>query len=195
MAAEDVFVDEAESVAKAILSEPLFVRRKAALLYQVTVNNHLEVTVNPQSPVRGQSAFETDLTVFERVSGDIEIPRVVVEFKKTISTHDVITYSGKARKHKQVYPHLRYGLVIGSDSNIAGRFFTHNEALDFCAAAASFKGDRLHELFASLFRSEVAASRKLERVIFGREPVHLFRLDVQFESGGGKVSYTARGLE
>ena len=83
---------------------------------------------------------------------------------------------------------MRYGLVIGGDSTIAGRFFTHNEALDFCVAAGSFKEVRIHELFASLIRNEVAASRKLERGIFGKEPVHLFRLDVQFESGGSKIN-------
>ena len=34
----------------------------------------------------------------------MEIPRVVMEFKPRITTHDVIIYSAKARKHKQIYP-------------------------------------------------------------------------------------------
>jgi hypothetical protein len=165
----------------------LLVRRGAALLYQVTVNNLLEVVVDPKSPTRGQSAFQTDLCVFERVSNGAEIPRVVLEFKPSVTTHDVLTYSTKARKHKQVYPYLRYGIIIANDKSIPGRFFTHNEALDFCAAAALFKQARIHELFAALLRQEVDPSRKLERVIFSKKPVHLFRQEIQFESGGSKV--------
>ena len=32
-----------------------------------------------------------------------------MEFKQGLSTHDVLTYSAKATRHKQVYPYLRYG--------------------------------------------------------------------------------------
>lgn len=46
---------------------PLLSRRHAPLLYQVTVNNRLEVTVDPREMSRGQSAFQTDLCVFEDV--------------------------------------------------------------------------------------------------------------------------------
>jgi hypothetical protein len=34
---------------------------------------------------------------------------------------------------------------------------------------------------------EVEASRKLERIMFGKDPVHLFRHAIDFESGGSKV--------
>jgi len=60
---------------------------------------------------------------------------VYPEFKPGISTHDILTYSAKARKHKQVYPYLRYGLVASRERFVAGKFFTHNEALDFYLAA------------------------------------------------------------
>lgn len=185
---EDKFIEEALKAATEILANPLVIRRGAALLYQVTVNNQLELVVNPKEPIRGQSAFQTDLCVFEKLANGAELPRVVLEFKPSISTHDVLTYSTKARKHKQVYPYLRYGLVIGNDETIPGRFFTHNEALDFCVAAAAYKEGRLHELFASLLRQEVEASRKLEQIIFGKKAVHIFREEIQFESGGNQVS-------
>jgi hypothetical protein len=185
--AEDAFVEEALSAAGEILAEPLLIRRGAALLYQVTVNNQLELVIDPKKPVRGQSAFQTDLCIFEKVSNGVEIPRVVMEFKPGLSTHDVLTYSTKARKHKQVYPYLRYGLIIGDEETIPGRFFTHNEALDFCVAAATFKGSRVHELFASLLRQEIAASRRLEQIMFGKELVHVFREEILFESGGSKI--------
>ena len=100
MAAESEFVEVAKKVAEAILPSPLLVRRGAALLYQVTVDNQLSQTVNVKRPVRGNSAFQTDLCVFEQKSEDVSIPRVVMEFKTGISTHDVLTYSTKATKHK-----------------------------------------------------------------------------------------------
>jgi hypothetical protein len=135
---EDDFVGIALGAAQEIVAPPLSVVRGAALLYQITVDNRLSVRVQPRKPVRGQSAFQTDLCVFEEVRFEenskdvkVQIPRVVMEFKPGLSSHDVITYSAKARKHKSVYPYLRYGLVIANETTIPGRFFIHNEALDF----------------------------------------------------------------
>ena len=65
---EDKFVKEALEAAAEVLANPLLIRRGAALLYQVTVNNQLKVVVNPEEPTRGQSAFQTDLCVFEKIS-------------------------------------------------------------------------------------------------------------------------------
>src|SRR5882672_7887143 len=134
MAEESSFVDIALAAAEKALEPPLSVRRHAALLYQVTVDNRLVLTVDPKQPMRGDSAFQTDLCVFEEKSADVVIPRVVLEFKTNITTHDVITYSAKARKHKQVYPYLRYGVVMSSVATIPKRLFVHNESLDFAAA-------------------------------------------------------------
>ncbi len=184
---EDQFVLTALAAAEEVLGTPLIIQRGANLLYQITVDNCLELTIDPKNPKRGQSAFQTDLCVFEQIDTNVKIPRVVLEFKKYITTHDVLTYSSKARKHKQVYPYLRYGFVIGNEDTIPGRFFTHNEALDFCVAAASYKANRLHELFAKILREEIAASRELEQIAFGRKPVHVFRNEVKTISGDGKI--------
>lgn len=184
---EDLFVSEALAAAEEILAPPLAIIRHATLLYQVTVDNRLKVTVDPRKPSRGHSGFQTDLCVFEDVGEEIRIPRVVLEFKSGVSTHDVITYSAKARKHKQVYPYLRYGLIIANENTVPRRFFIHNEGLDFCVAAASYKTKRVHEIFASLLRDEVAASRRLEAIAFERTPVHVFRSEILLEAGTGKV--------
>ena len=184
---EDEFVQTALDAALGVLGGSLEIKRAANLLYQVTVDNRLELKVDPKSPRRGQSAFQTDLCVFENLDEKTSIPRVVLEFKASLSTHDVLTYSAKARKHKQVYPYLRYGLVIGNQSLVPGRFFTHNESLDFCVAAASYKKNRLHELLASLLKAEVAASRELERIAFGENPVHVYRNEIIVSRGDGKV--------
>lgn len=186
---EDQFIVQAMETAREILRPPLVIRRGANLLYQITINNRLNLdsTVNLKRPSKGHSAFQTDLCVFEEVSADVEIPRVVMEFKPDITTHDILTYSAKARKHKQVYPYLRYGIIVANERAIPGRVFTHNEALDFCVAAASFKRARLHELLARILREEVEASRRLEAIFFGKAKVYIFRNEILLEAGDGRI--------
>lgn len=105
MAEESPFVAIAQAVAQEILRPPLRVARGAPLLYEITVDNNLEVMRQEQvrNPKRGASAFQTDLCIFEDKTPEISIPRVVIEFKTKITTHDVLTYSTKATKHKQIY--------------------------------------------------------------------------------------------
>ncbi|HLR05732.1 MAG TPA: hypothetical protein VK117_07960, partial [Pyrinomonadaceae bacterium] len=136
MAVESPFVALAHSVAQELLSPPLRVERGASLLYEIRVNNNLEVMdlTKVRKPKRGASAFQTDLCVFEDKSAEVSIPRVVIEFKTHINTHDVLTYSTKASKHKQIYPYLRYGIVASGETIVPGRVFTHNEGLDFFAS-------------------------------------------------------------
>jgi hypothetical protein len=184
---EDEFVEIALAAGREVVHPPLLMDRGRSLLYQVTVDNRLQLTVKPDDPKRGRSAFQTDLAVFEKFDNDIEIPRVVLEFKQRLTTHDVLTYAAKARKHKQVYPYLRYGLVIANLRALPGRFFTHNEGLDFAVAAASYGHRGLHSLLERLLKKEVEASRKLESITFGKIDAHWFRTDVVIEQGGGGV--------
>lgn len=178
MAKESPFVDIALNVAREILTPPLSIERAAALLYQVAVDNELRLTVDPKSPRRGTSAFQTDLCILETKPSGTVIPRVVFEFKTRITTHDVLTYSAKARKHKQVYPYLRYGVVMSEERQIAGRVFNHNESLDFAAAVGNLDGEELRAFFATLFEDEIAASKRLESVFFGLPRARLFRNEV-----------------
>jgi hypothetical protein len=183
MPAESLFVDTAHNLIKRELSgQPLEVRRGAVLLYQVTVDNRLRVMERDriQSPRRGDSAFQTDLCVFERVE-DVLLPRVVLEFKTSMTTHDVLTYSTKAEKHKTIYPYLRYGLVASQDAHIPRRFFTHNEGIDFCLCTAGLSDRASAKLFASTLKDELACSRTLERAAFGNEKARMFRNHVVLE--------------
>jgi hypothetical protein len=175
VAAESPYVATALEVARAILQPPLDVQRGAPLLYQLPVNNRLQLTVDPADPRRAKCAYQTDLCVFERIDDRIEIPRVVLEFKTKFSTHDVIVYSAKARRHKQIYPYLRYGMVASDQANVAGRLFNHNEGLDFCAAVAGLADDALRDFFSNLIAEEIEASRRLESIFFGAAKTRLFR--------------------
>jgi hypothetical protein len=181
MPAESTFVEAAKEVAERILPPPLFVKRGAALLYQVTVDNRLSLTVDVKRPIRGYSAFQTDLCVFEKKTEEVSIPRVVMEFKTSITTHDVLTYSAKATKHKQVYPYLRYGIVASGEKVVPGRLFTHNESLDSCACVSGLEGKILSDFFASLLSAEVKSSHTLEAIAFGTFHTRLFRTEIMTE--------------
>jgi hypothetical protein len=179
MAEESKFVDVAYTAAKQVLRPPLFIERRAVLLYQITVDNKLEITVRPKERQRrGVSAFQTDLCVFEQKANDITLPRVVLEFKAGITTHDVLTYSAKARKHKQVYPYLRYGIVVSEEACVPHRFFIHNEALDFFAPLKNITHAQLEDFFSRLMKCEVRTSKRMESIAFG-EPPQFFRSEIE----------------
>ncbi|MGA8612842.1 MAG: hypothetical protein WB760_14320 [Xanthobacteraceae bacterium] len=182
MAEESKFVRQVlDAVRKRVLPSPLFIEQGRVLLYQITLNNKLETTVEAKKfkkPTRGDSAFQTDLCVIETTADGIELPRVVLEFKASISTHDVLTYSAKARKHKQVYPYLRYGVVVAHEAVVPHRFFIHNEALDFFAPLKNNKEAELGDYFFRLIEKEVATSRLMERIAFDAQPT-FFRSEIQ----------------
>ncbi len=181
MANESSFVAIAHGVADGIFTLPFRVVRGAPLLYEIRVSNALEVMSQEQvrKPKRGTSAFQTDLCVFEDKTPDIAIPRVGIEFKTGITTHDVLTYSAKALKHKQIYPYLRYGVLASSEKSIPGRVFTHNEGLDFFAAVAELQETEFKSFFASLLQAEIESSKRLEAIAFGTVKTRLFRTEVQ----------------
>ena len=152
------------------------------LLYQIHVDTNLEFVGNPKNPSRGHSAFQTDLCIFEDIKREVQLPRVVIEVKKGISTHDVITYSAKARRHKNVYPYLRYGLFIVELDTVPSRFFTHNEALDFAVGYRAWSSKKEQkDLLKSLVRSEVRASKRLQELTFGTPDVYFFRNELKIE--------------
>ena len=53
------------------------------------------------------------------------------------STHDIITYSQKAVRHKEIYPYLRYGFVVGGSTSLSKKFLTHNQGIDFAMSVSS----------------------------------------------------------
>jgi hypothetical protein len=178
MAKESGFVGLAKEIAESVLPPPLRIERGAALLYQVTVDNQLSLTVNVKKPKRGNAAFQTDLCVFEKKSPEVSLPRVVLEFKTGISTHDVLTYSAKATKHKQVYPYLRYGIVASDLTFVPGRLFNHNQSLDFCVCVSGIEGNELRTCFAELLKAEVETSRRLESIAYGPLKTKWFRSEI-----------------
>jgi hypothetical protein len=175
---EDEFVTQALLVAEGVTHAPLHVKRGASLLYQVGVDNRLKLTSNPLDPRRGRGAFQTDLCIFDQIDVDIAIPRIVLEFKVRLTTHDVLTYSAKAAKHKQVYPYLRYGLILSGNERVPSRFYRHNEGLDFCIAVGGLSRRSFQTALRLLLRAEIAASKLLEDISFERSKARLYRTEV-----------------
>jgi hypothetical protein len=102
-----------------------------SILYKIEVDAFGKVTHDSlDKPTRGQFAFQTDVLITKA-----SLPLVVIELKVgSFTTHDVITYSWKAVRHKQVYPYLRYGFVVFGLDVLGRRFVTHNEGFDFALA-------------------------------------------------------------
>ena len=179
---ESPFVEVFKSVASEI-SQSLSVKKGANLFYQLTLDRNLKLPLDLEKPPkRGDSAFQTDICVFENIGG-IELPRVVIEFKTNISTHDVLTYSTKAGKHKKIYPWLRYGLLASEIGNIPGRFFVHNDSLDFFIAAKKYKNSpMLHSFARELIQQEIKISQMLEKIHFGDSKFDFYRTNIVFEN-------------
>lgn len=163
---------------KGILPKGYKVYSGAKLFYELSINNKLELQQEPKIPKRGKSAFETDILI-TRVQGEIEIPRVVIELKRTLTTHDIIVYSGKAIRHKRVYPYLRYGLLIFNEDKIPQRFFTHNEGIDF---AIGYKGLKDTKLLLKLIMDQIFHSEKLEQNMFTNVKYSFFSMEPKLEN-------------
>ena len=114
--------------------------------------------------------YETDIIIYEQVSKEAWKPRVVIETKvDSVSTHDAITYSQKASSHKYVHPYLRYGIFLGhrGEYPLPGRLFRHGAYFDFMLSWKDYEPtDNEWTVLIKLLKSEIAASKKLEEMLF-----------------------------
>jgi hypothetical protein len=126
------------------------------LLYKIEI----EATGKPTHaatdvPMRGQHAFQTDILITKG-----SIPLVAIEVKSgSFSSHDVITYSAKAERHKRVYPYLRYGFLVTRSEGLGRRFVMHNEGFDFAAALPAGPVDET--LLLGIIRKQVESAERL----------------------------------
>jgi hypothetical protein len=111
--------------------------------------------------------FQTDLLVYDTNEQEDWIPRVAIECKQGITTHDALTYSTKAALHKQVHPYLRYGLLIGGyESSVPGRVIRHGAYFDFMMFWSSQDPTREKWAeFINLLREEIKTSRILQDLL------------------------------
>ena len=172
---EKTFVKNLESVLQNGLKKSTSVEVKSFknLFYKIFLDEELNICPNnPQKPTRGKYAFQTDLLILDRKN---KTPLVVIEVKfKSLSTHDVLVYSTKAQKHKEVYPYLRYGLIIGKLPKLPNRFFTHNTGFDFAYALNDLNSSSELSDFIKIVQEQIEVSRSLISLINGDREVKKF---------------------
>ncbi|MCP1929818.1 MULTISPECIES: hypothetical protein [Bradyrhizobium] len=166
-----------EEVLAAALSGDYQVHRGASLLYRIEIDSSGKASHDGQdAPRRGQYAFQTDILVTRA-----KTPLVVVELKAGFfSSHDVITYSWKAQRHKQVYPYLRYGFAVVGLEALGRRFMTHNEAFDF-AAAIPDHGRIETDLVPIVLRQIRSAERIIDLTRHGRIKLRRYEQNVEID--------------
>jgi hypothetical protein len=106
-----------EELFRGELKDKYAIKEGENLIYKVIIDGGLDYRPDsPWDPRRGDYAFQVDILIAREISnGNAEksyLPFVVIETKYgTFSTHDVLIYSTKALKHKEIYPYIRYGFV------------------------------------------------------------------------------------
>lgn len=98
---------------------------------------------------------------------------------KGITTHDALTYSGKAATHKQVHPYLRYGILVGSyGAVLPSRLIRHGAHFDFMAVWEDADPNSAEwELLVDVLTDEVRSSRLLQSLLAkGARDKRSFRL-------------------
>lgn len=164
--------------------EPCLVAHHKPLLYDLTVDDdgiiRMGVTDSGE-PVRGGGkGFEQDILIYETPDAKVKpivavVPRVVAEVKfNSVTTHDAIVYSEKARRIRTVYPYLRYGLILGGFHTIPGRVLRLGQGFDFILAISHpFIPDQI-DFARKAFKEEVQTSQDLARMAFGRQHITSF---------------------
>lgn len=165
------------SIEKSLSAKSLSVETSFQLAYALNIRGHKKKPAGKSTLDLAEydsRSYATDLLIAEEDDTNW-IPRVVVEFKLTrVTTHDLLTYSAKAATHKALYPHLRYGIVIGRKALLSPKLLWHGQNFDFMLALpteATAGAD--HRKLCALLRDEVEASRTMSRLLARQTKVAL----------------------
>ncbi len=147
------------------------------LIYRVIIDDNIEYRPrNPKKPSRGNLSFQTDLMIKQN-----SVPLVIIEIKhKSLTTHDVLTYSMKAQRHKEIYTYLRYGLIIGKFQFIPNRFFTHNYGFDFALVIENIEVESINKLI-RVINAQIENSKKLLDIMKKKKKVIIFNTVIETE--------------
>lgn len=131
--------------------------------YSVFINSYSESNTNIDI-----KRYEVDLLIKEK-RGNLSIPKLIIESKyKKITTHDTITYSNKAKAHKDLYSGLRYGLMIGNSDElgVSPRIVGHGDNFDFMFVfSEDTPNEKEWNLFVDVIKRNLEISNKLESII------------------------------
>ena len=129
-----------------------------------------EIRSYSKQPVSNYLSYETDMLISESFPDGSWKPRVVVEAKiNSVTTHDAITYSEKAIKHKHVHPYLRYGIMLGNRKHypLPGRLYRNGAYFDFMLSWVKYEpSEKELDDMVNVLLAEVQASRHLEEILY-----------------------------
>jgi len=171
----------------------------------IEVEYHKDVPIKPickgEKISPGDNAFRTDITLFykgqeykkkknkgEECNGNVYLVIIEVKGSKKITTDQVAAYSYRARRHKNIYPWLRYGMVWSSleEGDVPRRFYTNNESLDF---AFNFEGNvnkNFQDFYKNVLRKQIIMSLNLHDIIDGGTGTPYFSSNLDFGCKGEK---------
>jgi len=180
---EDQAADRLTKYLNQHLNPPYRAKVSSSLLYRITVGVDGRLSPNDPtkylSPLRGQSAFEIDILVYNTKT---KVPFVAIEVKlKKFGTHDVLTYSTKALRHKAIFPFLRYGFVVVHCTRINDKFFIHNVGFDFALAFSERPEGRAE--FVDLVKRQIGIAERLASIgIHEKQQVRKFESCIKIET-------------
>jgi len=147
------------------ISRKLFAESGKRVSYANEIITYLDTNAKDEYPMK----FETDVLIYEKDKSGVWKPRIIIETKLHISTHDAITYSQKAFSHKHIHPYLRYGILLGDRGKypIPGRLFRHGLNFDFMLSWKKMKPSKIEwNSLMKIIKSEINASKNLEEMIY-----------------------------
>ena len=114
------------------LGDKYWIEVEVPLCFSCNLNNDFRNVREEDDSIRNidiktaaAQTWNVDLVIAEKVRAKDEVklvPRVVLEAKyNDINLHGPITYNYNAGLHKQLYPGLKYGFIIGNYSKDSGR--------------------------------------------------------------------------
>jgi len=160
----------------------------------IEVREHEPILIKPKSqkerPSRHVNSLQVDLGLFDKrlqsewMEGPICLIIIEVKGSKSISTHDVLIYSSKARKHKNLFPWLRYGMVWSSppekENGIPRRFFMNNENLDFAYNFEENIDGNFKIFYENILKTQIEISRTLYDIFEKKIKVEYFSSYLKF---------------
>lgn len=210
---EEVWVNLICEQLRERLDNKYIVKSCVKLAHSVSLNDYLqvdeedniyfsEVNLSSDETKKQLATWNVDLFIGERTENKKIIPRIVIEAKyKEINTHDPITYSHKAELHKNLYPGLRYGLMVGNylENRKEENFYIPTRCVEFgnnFDFIFLFKGKEENEKldeeelneFIKIIEENLNISRKLEDFLVNKNKKYWYiTKDIKF---GENISTT-----
>jgi len=156
------------------------VKSNENLLYKVIINEKFQFEPkSPKNPRRGNYAFQTDLLITKNTN---KLPLVVIETKYGgFSTHDILTYSTKAQKHKEVFSYIRYGLLVGGTDKITNKFFIHNIGFDFAFALNEIENNGSIEKLINIIKDQIINAEAILDIFINKNQTKMFNTQIVIE--------------